>query len=89
MDGSYDFLKRMSIIQIIKPRKNRVKWWTVEIAFSTFKCSYGEYCMSRKMENISKELIAKAFIIIACIIIHSHKNIKYGRNLEMSSVKKY
>jgi hypothetical protein len=25
MDGSYDFLKRMSIIQIIKPRKNRVK----------------------------------------------------------------
>jgi hypothetical protein len=52
----------MKIIQIIKPRKNRVKWWTVETTFSTFKRSYGEYCMSRKMENITKELIAKAYI---------------------------
>jgi transposase len=98
MDGaydsskSYDFLKRMSIIPIIKPRKNaridrgpperrgsvtifkrigEKEWskmmdygkrWAVETAFSTFKRLYGEYCMSRKMENISKELIAKAYI---------------------------
>jgi len=48
MDGSYDFLKRMKIIPIIKPRKNRVKWWAAETAFSTFKHLYGEYCMSRK-----------------------------------------
>jgi len=98
MDGSYDssktydFLKRMKIIPIIKPRKNaridrgppercnlikifknlgEKEWskmmnygkrWAVETAFSTFKRLYGEYCMSRKMENISKELIAKAYI---------------------------
>jgi hypothetical protein len=34
----------------------------VETAFSTFKRLYGEYCMARKMENISKEFIAKAYI---------------------------
>ena len=92
MDGSYDFLKRMKIIPIIKPRKNaridrgppercnsvtifknlgEKEWskmmdygkrWAVETAFSTFKRLYGEYCMSRKMENISKEMMAKAYI---------------------------
>jgi len=98
MDGSYDssksydFLKRMKIIPIIKPRKNaridrgppercnsikifknlgEKEWskmmdygkrWAVETAFSTFKRLYGEYCMSKKMENISKEMIAKAHI---------------------------
>jgi hypothetical protein len=36
--------------------------WTAEIAFSTFKRLYGEYCMAKNIENISKELMAKAYI---------------------------
>ena len=36
--------------------------WSAEAAFSTFKRLYGEYCMSKNMENITKELAAKAYI---------------------------
>jgi transposase len=36
--------------------------WAAETAFSTFKRLYGEYCMARSMENIAKELSAKAYI---------------------------
>ena len=36
--------------------------WTVETAFSTFKHLYGEYCASKNVETISKELAAKAYI---------------------------
>jgi transposase len=36
--------------------------WSVETAFSTFKRLYGEYCMAKNMENIAKELSAKAYI---------------------------
>jgi hypothetical protein len=33
-----------------------------EAAFSTFKRLYGEYSMAKSMENIAKELSAKAYI---------------------------
>jgi hypothetical protein len=36
--------------------------WTAETAFSTFKRLYGEYCMAKSMENITKELSAKAYV---------------------------
>jgi len=36
--------------------------WAAETAFSTFKRLYGEYSMARSMENIAKELSAKAYI---------------------------
>jgi hypothetical protein len=36
--------------------------WSAETAFSTFKRLYGEYSMAKNMENISKELSAKAYI---------------------------
>jgi hypothetical protein len=36
--------------------------WAVETAFSTYKRLYGENCMSRKIENIERELKAKAYI---------------------------
>jgi hypothetical protein len=36
--------------------------WSAETAFSTFKRLYGEYSMARSMENITKELSAKAYI---------------------------
>jgi len=36
--------------------------WSAETAFSTFKRLYGEYCMAKSMENITKELLAKAYI---------------------------
>jgi hypothetical protein len=36
--------------------------WAVETAFSTYKRLYGEYCMSRNIENIERELKAKAYI---------------------------
>jgi hypothetical protein len=34
--------------------------WAVETAFSTYKRLYGEYCMSRNIENIERELKAKS-----------------------------
>jgi len=36
--------------------------WSAETAFSTFKRLYGEYSMDKNMENIAKELMAKAYI---------------------------
>jgi hypothetical protein len=36
--------------------------WAVETAFSTYKRLNGEYCMSRNIENIERELKAKAYI---------------------------
>jgi len=36
--------------------------WMVETAYSTFKRTFGECCMAKTMENIEKELTAKAFI---------------------------
>jgi len=39
------------------------RWrWAAETAFSTFKRLCGEYCMAKNMENIAKELLAKAYI---------------------------
>jgi hypothetical protein len=35
--------------------------WSAKTAFSTFKRLYGEYSMARSMENITKELSAKAY----------------------------
>jgi hypothetical protein len=32
------------------------------MAFLTFKRLYGEYCMAKNMESITKELMAKAYI---------------------------
>jgi len=36
--------------------------WAAETAFSTFKHLYGEHCMSKNMESIVKEMMAKAYI---------------------------
>jgi len=36
--------------------------WGAETAFSAFKRLYGEYCMAKNMESVSKELMAKAYI---------------------------
>ena len=36
--------------------------WAAETTLSTFKRLFGEYCMSKAMPNIVKELAAKAFI---------------------------
>jgi len=38
------------------------KRWSVETAYSTFKRKFGEFCMSKTMEKITKELTVKAFI---------------------------
>jgi hypothetical protein len=45
--------------------------WSAETAFSTFKRLYGEYCMAKNMENISKELAAKAYIYNMLINLQS------------------
>jgi len=42
--------------------KDYGKRWSVETAYSTFKRTFGEYCMAKTMKNITKELTAKAFI---------------------------
>lgn len=36
--------------------------WSVETAYSTFKGAFGEFCMAKTLENIAKELVAKATI---------------------------
>jgi len=36
--------------------------WSVETAYSTFKRTFGEFCMAKTMKNITKELATKAFI---------------------------
>jgi len=33
-----------------------------ETAYSTFKRTFGEFCMAKTMKNITKELVTKAFI---------------------------
>ena len=38
------------------------KRWSVETAYSTFKRTFGEYCMAKTMKNITKELTTKAYI---------------------------
>jgi hypothetical protein len=45
--------------------------WAVETAFSTYKRLYGEYCMSRNIENIEKELKTKAYIYNTLINMHT------------------
>jgi hypothetical protein len=45
--------------------------WAVETAFSTYKRLYGEYCMSRNIENIERELKAKAYIYNTLINMHA------------------
>jgi len=36
--------------------------WSVETAYSTFKRTFGEFCMSKTMSNIEKEMTTKAYI---------------------------
>ena len=36
--------------------------WSVETAYSTFKRTFGEFCMAKTIQNITKELTAKAYI---------------------------
>ena len=38
------------------------KRWSVETAYSTFKRTFGEFCVAKTMKNITKELTAKAYI---------------------------
>jgi IS5 family transposase len=38
------------------------KRWSVETAYSTFKRTFGEFCMAKTMKNITKELTTKAYI---------------------------
>jgi len=38
------------------------KRWSVETAYSTFKRTFGEFCMSKTMTNIEKEMTTKAYI---------------------------
>ena len=38
------------------------KRWSVETAYSTFKRTFGEFCMAKTMKNITKELATKAYI---------------------------
>jgi hypothetical protein len=45
--------------------------WAVETAFSTYKRLYGEYTMSRNIENIERELKAKAYIYNTLINMHA------------------
>jgi hypothetical protein len=45
--------------------------WSVETAFSTFKRLYGEYSMAKSMENITKEMMAKAYIYNMIINLQS------------------
>jgi hypothetical protein len=45
--------------------------WAVETASSTYKRLYGEYCMSRNIENIERELKAKACIYNTLINMHA------------------
>jgi len=42
--------------------KDYGKRWSVETAYSTFKRTFGEFCMAKTMKNITKELTAKAYI---------------------------
>lgn len=45
-----------------KRRLNYGKRWVSEIVFSSFKANFGEYFASKKMENIEKEILRKAYV---------------------------
>jgi hypothetical protein len=45
--------------------------WAVETAFSTYKRLYREHTMSRNVENIERELKAKAYIYNMLISIQA------------------
>ena len=36
--------------------------WSVEMAYSTFKRAFGEFCMAKTLKSIRKELMTKTFI---------------------------
>jgi len=38
------------------------KRWSVETAYSTFKRTFGEFCMAKTMSNIEEEMMTKAYI---------------------------
>jgi IS5 family transposase len=42
--------------------KDYGKRWSVETAYSTFKRTFGEFCTSKTMSNIEKEMMTKAYI---------------------------
>jgi len=42
--------------------KDYGKRWSVETAYSTFKRTFGEFCMAKTMSNIEKEMTTKACI---------------------------
>jgi len=42
--------------------KDYGKRWSVETAYSTFKRTFGEFCMAKTMKNIEKEMMTKAYI---------------------------
>ena len=46
-------------------------WWALETAFSTFKRLYEQYCMSKNIETIARELAAKAYIYNMLINLES------------------
>ena len=43
-------------------RKGYGKGWSVETAYSTFKRAFGESCMAKTFQNITKELTTKAYV---------------------------
>ena len=43
-------------------RKGYGRRWSVETAYSTFKRTFGEFCMAKTMSNIEKEMTTKAYI---------------------------
>jgi hypothetical protein len=45
--------------------------WAVETALSTYKRLYGEHTMFRNIENIERELKAKAYIYNTLINMHA------------------
>jgi hypothetical protein len=45
--------------------------WAVETALSTYKRLYGEHTMSRKIENIERDLKTKAHIYNTLINMHA------------------
>jgi len=38
------------------------KRWSMETTYSTFKRTFGEFCMAKTMKNITRELAAKAYL---------------------------
>jgi len=42
--------------------KQYVRRWSVEMAYSTFKRVFGEFCMANTLKSVGKELVTRAFI---------------------------